>query len=537
MSVVALLASLIFKPALVVAAAMLFARVARRRSAAVRHAIWTGAIGAVLCLPLVAFVVPPLRLGGIQGAIVHALADQRQDASRVLVDSPAVNPPVAVLRSNDGSARTGPIRLDRVVLFAWMSIALLLVFRRLGAELLVRRIVHRGRPAPRLLDISSRVDVIVSDEVASPAVAGLLHATVVLPAPAEQWSAADLAVVMRHELAHIKRRDCAINLVADITAAIYWCNPLVYLAVRKLHTESERACDDHVLENGADSEGYAQLLLSMARVASMSGSLPRAATAMTRPSELESRVLAVLDPRVSRTAPRARTRVLLAASIVIVALPVAAATSSATPAQSSWQVRGPEPDLLRESVADQASERVPFEIDETVIAEHAQRALHGPDSTLAAQLLAAVTRVPDAPGSLVRHRAAWVLAAERGGQLVNPMLESLSAPDWRVQAYAAWVLGYAGDRRAVPRLLPLMHHDVWRLRAITAATLRMLADPRAEDAMVLALTDPAWQVRREAVEYVAAIGESARHRVELRARLNDRHIAVRDAASRALNAL
>ncbi len=51
--------------------------------------------------------------------------------------------------------------------------------------------------------------------------------------------------------------------------------------------------------------------------------------------------------------------------------------------------------------------------------------------------------------------------------------------------------------------------------------------------MRAALTDPAWQVRTSAVEYIGALGDAG-HLPLLRARLADRHIAVRDAAQTAL---
>jgi HEAT repeat protein len=82
-------------------------------------------------------------------------------------------------------------------------------------------------------------------------------------------------------------------------------------------------------------------------------------------------------------------------------------------------------------------------------------------------------------------------------------------------------------------LIPLLGDSVWRLRAMAAFALRHSLDPRAEAAMRSALNDPAWQVRVEAVEYFGGLGGSSMV-ARVRPRLDDRHVAVRLAAERAL---
>ena len=67
--------------------------------------------------------------------------------------------------------------------------------------------------------------------------------------------------VLLHELAHIRRRDCAAQLLAQLACAGYWFNPLVWLAWRRMQVERERACDDLVLGTGACASSYAQHLL------------------------------------------------------------------------------------------------------------------------------------------------------------------------------------------------------------------------------------------------------------------------------------
>ena len=254
---------------------------------------------------------------------------------------------------------------------------------------------------------------------------------------------------------------------------------------------------------------------------------------MARPSELESRLLAVLDARVTRTPLPRWTAAALSSVGLLVALPAAALTLQAAPFTAAVGT-ATEPDQRADSLAGQASERLPLQPDPYRVSPAARLALAGPDSILTSRMVAALAHTPQDEGDLVRERAAWTLSQARDGRLVDPLLEALGARDWRVQAYAAWALADARDPRAVPHLAPLVQHPVWRLRAMAAYALRELRDARSEDAMHAALTDAAWQVRLQAVEYFAALGGPGRS-TRLRARLDDRHVAVRLAAERAIS--
>ena len=130
-----------------------------------------------------------------------------------------------------------------------------------------------------------------------------------------------MRVVLLHELAHIRRRDCLVHCLAQAAFALHWCNPLMWMALARLRAERERACDDLVLVAGTRGSDYAEHLLDIARQFRRQG-IGVAAVAMARPSELEGRLLAILDPvRSRRPADRARLGWAIAAAALIV-LPV-----------------------------------------------------------------------------------------------------------------------------------------------------------------------------------------------------------------------
>jgi beta-lactamase regulating signal transducer with metallopeptidase domain len=505
---------LFVKPALVVAVALAVTALLRDRTAALRHAVWTGAILSILALGPLSLLLPPLHLA----APIAAPVTRSTSKSAPALSAHAATPSASARRRATPLDRAPlNVGLPQLLLGIWIAGVLVSLGRRLGSQIRVSRIVARAQPMRTRF--ATAAEVRLSAELHTPAVAGVLRPVVVLPAAAMDWPAADLEAVLAHEIGHVTRRDGVFNLCGDLARAIYWCNPLVRLAVRRLRVESERACDDRVLSGGSAPERYAHLLLAIAHAAQRDGNVPSAALAMARPKELESRLLAVLDDRLPRAPLRSGISATLAAAVIL-AVPTAAFTLQAA-------VLG-EPDTSGDSLASPLSERLPRAPEVSPAA-----ALRGPDSALARTLLLGLAHQPDGVADLVRERAAWALAQAEAGRLIEPLLAALDARDWRVQSYAAWSLALAHDPRAAPRLIPLLHHPVWRLRAMAAAALRSSLDPRAEAAMDAALTDRAWQVRVEAVEYFGARGGPGLD-ARLGPRRNDRHAAVRRAAALAL---
>jgi hypothetical protein len=167
---------------------------------------------------------------------------------------------------------------------------------------------------------------------------GVVYPVVLLPADAAGWTAERRRLVLLHELAHVERFDALTHAVSQLALALFWFNPLVLAAVRRLRTERERACDDLVLASGARPSAYADNLLDIVR--SLQAPAPAAAAlAMARKSEFEGRLLAILDPAVRR-ARTSRARTAAAVALVLAAAvplagarpTVAAARASASPA-------------------------------------------------------------------------------------------------------------------------------------------------------------------------------------------------------------
>ena len=153
---------------------------------------------------------------------------------------------------------------------------------------------------------------------------GLVRPRILLPSHAHEWSDARIHAVLGHEVAHIQRHDWLVQIAAEGIRAIYWFSPVFWLACRRLRRESEQACDDAVLRLGVRPRDYAIHLLDVARRC-RSSSLPVAAVMpMARPSSLERRIVAMLNPSLGRQALSRWAVATTVVGLLVVALPVAA---------------------------------------------------------------------------------------------------------------------------------------------------------------------------------------------------------------------
>jgi TonB family protein len=164
---------------------------------------------------------------------------------------------------------------------------------------------------------------------------GIVRPTVMLPAPAREWSEARVRVVVCHELAHIRRSDWVVQLIAELLRSAYWFNPLLWIVCRRVRQESEHACDDAVLGLGIDGSEYAAHLLDVARSFSAHRHLWSPALAIARPSSLERRVRAMLNAHLDRN-PITRTACVVAvAALLAVTVPLAGFTAFADAATTT----------------------------------------------------------------------------------------------------------------------------------------------------------------------------------------------------------
>jgi beta-lactamase regulating signal transducer with metallopeptidase domain len=330
---------------------LITASILRRRSAAARHLVWLVIMAGALVIP-VAMRVASLPLRILPAEVQQSAAPSLRDNMAAV--TPATLNSAAALQSFIGDAMAAGYRIasypsdSTVLLFVlWVVVAAFLMVRHLIGIISARRIVRRAR-APqdpewtRLFSdlvltagIRSRVGLAMSNETDVAFACGVFSHMVVVPASAAEWSSDRRRAVLLHELAHIRRRDLPAQHMAKLARAIYWFNPVIWLAAKRLRTESELACDEVVLSSGVHAADYAQHLLDM--ISGIGTGAPTATLALLRPHEFEGRLIAILDrPRNLPRASSAHRHITIAAfgliaAVLAIVTPLPRVVEGATP--------------------------------------------------------------------------------------------------------------------------------------------------------------------------------------------------------------
>ncbi len=315
------------KVTLVLALGLVATMMLRQRSAALRHWLLAGAIACAALMPLAEAVAPAWQL-----PLLPARVSQLAPAL-TLGDAPG-REAVSVSRVTQATASSSPAALP-ALRRAWaLGAGLSLLLLGAGIARLIA-VASRARPmtAGRWVDeaaaLAERSGMARAPEILQTSHPTLLFTwgwrrpKVLLPRDAGVWSDERIRIVLGHELAHVRRGDWAVQLLADCVRSVYWFNPLAWIACWRLRLESEHACDDAVLRLGVAAPDYATQLLDLARLFRHSRRSFFPAPAMARPSDLERRVRVMLNTHANRSPLGRVSGWLVVLGLVALTVPIA----------------------------------------------------------------------------------------------------------------------------------------------------------------------------------------------------------------------
>jgi beta-lactamase regulating signal transducer with metallopeptidase domain/Flp pilus assembly protein TadD len=212
---------------------------------------------------------------------------------------------------------------------------------------LIREFDH----AAEQLGITRFARLLTSNRVSVPLMWGITRPALLLPADALNWSRDRLRVVFLHELAHLRRCDSVTLLITRATTAMYWFHPLAWSLERIARRECEQACDDLVLTTGTRASEYADHLLSIAKDLPRHDPFASVTLAMSRRSQLEGRLLSILQIDARRgvvSRPMSIAATALAALLVLPIATVRLTAQTATPQPETGVFAGIKQELRKE---------------------------------------------------------------------------------------------------------------------------------------------------------------------------------------------
>jgi TonB family protein len=278
-----MMALVLFKTTLLFALALACLPLMRHASSGARHLICACAMAGALLLPLT-MLAPP------EAAVI------RLSPITFFASAGAVS---------IGAAWTHP----RILGSMWIA----------GTAVLLLRLALGYWRLANVLRTATPAEGFVYSDVSVPIVTGLLRPVILMPRGAESWPAWQRTAAVKHELAHVRRKDLWTSLMAHLACAVYWFHPLAWVLARHLRQEQETACDDAVLCSGFEPVSYAEALIATARQITSTSLIGCHMTQTT----LKSRIARLFEsgmPRMTSPATLLRTAAVFAVAIAGIAL-------------------------------------------------------------------------------------------------------------------------------------------------------------------------------------------------------------------------
>jgi beta-lactamase regulating signal transducer with metallopeptidase domain/tetratricopeptide (TPR) repeat protein len=346
----------ILKATLILAIARLMLMVMPRASAATKHLVATTALVAVAAMPVMTVVVPAWNIVVEQKAAAAVAAAAKQSNAKAAntvgatdaeEDRSSIGAAISVARATGivpeeplsamqramnvaGATWKGLIALVlgfiTLLLFAQMVMGMLGAWHvtKNAEELTTDTALFELDNARDVLKLDRDVRLLRSGRISVPVLWGFFKPVLLLPADVVTWPAERLRVVLLHELAHLKRFDGISLILTRIAVSTFWYHPLAWSLERAGRSECERACDDLVLAGGTKPSEYADHLLAIARSMPTFDPFRSVTLAMSRKSQLEGRLLSILQPHVARRVFSGRGVAVACALAVAVIIPVSA---------------------------------------------------------------------------------------------------------------------------------------------------------------------------------------------------------------------
>ena len=256
----------------IVLAAILLAIAGRRIAARWRHALWV--------LVLVRLAVPFAPVSSLSIFNLFPFDSSVAAGPIRLAAAEAATPMIEGVRTTVTLYAPSVAGIASWIIAIWAGGVLLMLARMIIATIRVQRAVRIARrrngerrdlialtDAARMrLGIRRRVTAIECDAVKAPALHGLAHPTLLLPAGfGETFDARETRHVVLHELWHLKRHDIPLNWILSVVQVLHWFNPFVWYAISRIGEERELVCDELALscleEDERSSYGHTILKL------------------------------------------------------------------------------------------------------------------------------------------------------------------------------------------------------------------------------------------------------------------------------------
>jgi beta-lactamase regulating signal transducer with metallopeptidase domain len=239
------------------------------RSATARYAVAVGALVLMMASPVITFTCLERQTNLAVGTAAERTSTWAGSFTRNPTALSGSGNPVAESRTEQPTAMLWLVE-------AWFLGVLLLSLRTAGGLFLIERMRRKeikpvgGELHERCLALQRRmglervVQYCECHRLDAPAVLGWFRPVVLLPVRAlTGLTEEQIEAVIAHELAHIRRLDCFVNLFQIAAETLLFYHPAVWWLSRRIRAERENCCDDEAIALCGDAVNYARALTLM----------------------------------------------------------------------------------------------------------------------------------------------------------------------------------------------------------------------------------------------------------------------------------
>ncbi len=243
----------------------------REKSARVQYA--------VAALGLIKLLIPPFMPFTIREAATAA-----SSVGSVAVGDIAITPANITVSAPS-------LSLGSILLLLWAFTAILMLSATLVSTLKLRWYLRKAQFISRNEIDGKTVDIFRSENISVPMSVGLFPNKVYVPELWDTLSAELKHSLLRHEVAHIKRKDGILGALQTLAQALYFFHPLVWMLTGKANEFREMACDDMAVDNSDVTPiVYSRCLVHVAEHMLPSWSCSSASTLIKQKNKLYTRV-------------------------------------------------------------------------------------------------------------------------------------------------------------------------------------------------------------------------------------------------------
>ena len=420
-----------------------------------------------------------------------------------------------------------------------------------------------------------RVTLGCSTTVLTPLTIGARNPLIVLPEGLYYEAREEILLsVLGHEMAHVARRDFALNLLCELVRLPVSFHPCTHLLKKQIDRARELACDELVTGRLLTPEAYARSLMRVAN-ASIQPASQAFMLSIFDADILEERIMKLtkkrrqLGPRVGRAVFVTAFTVLCLSALAISTFSFDLRTHASAldveglsiqPAATLSTARAVAGEPTQEPNATQNRSRSDQLVNAASPQERAQAACDAGRNHLVDAIPILVSMLGD--DSKTEPLKCWnsgrwspaldtfkqpspgeeaaIALASMGKPAFGPLTNELANANTSVRRNAAWAIGeltnMSTEKRAgaVPQLISLLNDsDEW-VRMAAARALGELRDERAGETLIATLSDSQWRVRELAAWALSEMKEERAVKALCNALLTDSQAEVRRTVAEAL---